>query len=90
MIQNFTPNDILIFHSGELQQEESQLLSLAISNSEDLAEFENSLSQLESFMDEVLMEPSDLPMKGIMAFAKAASEGKLDLDNPGLRQAPLR
>ncbi|HRH33644.1 MAG TPA: hypothetical protein PKY12_01245 [Catalimonadaceae bacterium] len=81
MIQTFTPNDILASHTGELPKEDSNLLKLALTESETLSDFESTLSRLESLAPELLSEPSDLPIKGIMAFVEkldAHPNGKIN------------
>lgn len=79
MTQTFTPNDILFEHSGELSKEEAALLHLAISESETLSDFEQSLSQLENQSQNLIMDPSDLPFQGIMKFVAGIADGSIDL-----------
>lgn len=70
MIQTFTPNDILLAHSGEFQKEESQLLQINITESEVLSDFESALELIENLTPQILSEPSNLPLKGIMEFVE--------------------
>lgn len=83
MIQTFTPNDILAASTGELSKEETELLKLALAGSETLSEFQATLNELENLAPQLLSEPSDLPLKGIMAFvAKLDSNPDAELDLP--------
>lgn len=79
MTQTFTPNDILFEHSGELAKEEAALLHLAISESESLSDFEQSLSNLENQSKKMIEKPTDLPLKGIMKFVASVADGSIDI-----------
>lgn len=83
MIQTFTPNDILAASTGELPKEETELLKLALAQSETLSEFQSTLTDLENLALQLLSDPSDLPFKGIMAFiAKLDLNPDAELDLP--------
>ena len=58
MIQNFTPNDVLLANSGELPQELSSLLQLSMHEDASLQEFSDSLGLIEAEMEK-LIPPTD-------------------------------
>ena len=58
MIQNFTPNDVLLANSGELPQELSSLLQLSLHDDAGLQEFSDSLGLIEKEMEK-LIPPTD-------------------------------
>jgi hypothetical protein len=58
MIQNFTPNDVLLANSGELPKELSNLLQLSLCDDPDLQEFSDSLRLIEGEM-KFLIPPTD-------------------------------
>ncbi len=74
MIQTFTPNDILLAHSGEFQKEESQLLQINITESDVLSDFESTLELLENLIPQMVSEPSPLALKGIMDFVEKVQQ----------------
>ncbi len=54
MIQNFTPNDILLANSGELPSELCSLLQLNLYEDDALQEFSDSLNLVESEFEKVM------------------------------------
>lgn len=58
MIQNFTPNDVLLANSGELPKELSSLLQLSLHEDAGLQEFSDSLALIEAEMEK-LIPPTD-------------------------------
>jgi len=58
MIQNFTPNDVLLANSGELPKELCSLLQLSLHEDAGLQEFSDSLGLIEAEMEK-LIPPTD-------------------------------
>jgi hypothetical protein len=68
MIKTFTPNDVLKNQSGELPPEESAHLDASISESPELEDFAESADDLQTKVVDLLSQPSERPLKNIMAF----------------------
>ena len=68
MIQNFTPNDVLKFQSGELSETEQNLFQLARLEDAGVSDFAEIVMQLESQMASLISAPSEKPYQNIMAF----------------------
>ena len=58
MIQNFTPNDVLLANSGELPKELCSLLKVSLHEDACLQEFSDSLGLMETEMEK-LIPPTD-------------------------------
>ena len=68
MHKTSTPNDVLKKESGELPKQESRNLDDSISKFPELEEFSDAVKQLEKEVPALLLNPSDKPLKNIMAF----------------------
>ena len=70
MIKTFTPNDVLKNQSGELPPEVSAHLDVSLSDSTELEEFAEAADELLARIPDLLSEPSEKPLKNIMAFIR--------------------
>jgi len=71
MIQNFTPNDVLLSKSGELSSELDSLLKLSISEDPGLEEFSQDLELIEREINRTLRDPGEAMVMRIMAEVKS-------------------
>ena len=71
MIQNFTPNDVLLSKSGELSSELDSLLKLSISEDPGLEEFAQDLELIEREINRTLRDPGEAMVMRIMAEVKS-------------------
>ncbi len=67
MIQNFTPNDVLLSKSGELSRELDSLLKLSISEDPSLEEFSQDVEIIEREINRSLRDPGEAMVMRIMA-----------------------
>ena len=67
MIQNFTPNDVLLSKSGELSSELDYLLKLSISEDPSLEEFSQDVEIIEREINRNLRDPGEAMVMRIMA-----------------------
>ena len=67
MIQNFTPNDVLLSKSGELSSELDSLLKLSISQDPGLEEFSQDVELIEREINRTLRDPGEAMVMRIMA-----------------------
>ena len=67
MIQNFTPNDVLLSKSGELSRELDSLLKLSISEDPSLEEFSQDVEIIEREINRTLRDPGEAMVMRIMA-----------------------
>lgn len=67
MIQNFTPNDVLLSKSGELSSELDCLLKLSISEDPSLEEFSQDVEIIEREINRNLRDPGEAMVMRIMA-----------------------
>jgi hypothetical protein len=67
MIQNFTPNDVLLSKSGELSSELDSLLKLSISDDPSLEEFSQDVELIEREINRTLRDPGEMMVMRIMA-----------------------
>ena len=67
MIQNFTPNDVLLSKSGELSSELDSLLKLSISEDPSLEEFSQDVEIIEREINRTLRDPGEAMVMRIMA-----------------------
>jgi hypothetical protein len=67
MIQNFTPNDVLLSKSGELSSELDSLLKLSISEDPSLEEFSHDVEIIEREINRSLRDPGEAMVMRIMA-----------------------
>ena len=67
MIQNFTPNDVLLSKSGELSRELDSLLKLSISEDPSLEEFSQDVEIIEREINRNLRDPGEAMVMRIMA-----------------------
>ena len=67
MIQNFTPNDVLLSKSGELSSELDSLLKLSISEDPSLEEFSQDVEIIEREINRSLRDPGEAMVMRIMA-----------------------
>ena len=67
MIQNFTPNDVLLSKSGELSSELDSLLKLSISQDPSLEEFSQDVEIIEREINRTLRDPGEAMVMRIMA-----------------------
>lgn len=67
MIQNFTPNDVLLSKSGELSSELDSLLKLSISEDPSLEEFSQDVEIIERELNRNLRDPGEAMVMRIMA-----------------------
>jgi len=67
MIQNFTPNDVLLSKSGELSNELDSLLKLSISEDPGLEEFSQDVELIEREINRTLRDPGEMMVMRIMA-----------------------
>jgi len=67
MIQNFTPNDVLLSKSGELSSELDSLLKLSISEDPGLEEFSQDVELIEREINRTLRDPGEAMVMRIMA-----------------------
>lgn len=67
MIQNFTPNDVLLSKSGELSSELDSLLKLSISEDPSLEEFSQDVEIIEREIYRNLRDPGEAMVMRIMA-----------------------
>jgi len=67
MIQNFTPNDVLLSKSGELSSELDSLLKLSISEDPSLEEFSQDVELIEREINRTLRDPGEAMVMRIMA-----------------------
>jgi hypothetical protein len=54
MIQNFTPNDVLLATTGELSEELQSLLSISLHENPELDAFSSALLKIEQDMEEMI------------------------------------
>ena len=66
MIQNFTPNDVLLANSGELPQELSSLLQLSLHEDASLQKFSEDLQLIESEMEQLIPETDEKQVQTIL------------------------
>ena len=66
MIQNFTPNDVLLANSGELPQELSSLLQLSLHEDASLQKFSEDLQLIESEMEQLIPETDEKQVQAIL------------------------
>ena len=66
MIQNFTPNDVLLANSGELPQELSSLLQLSLHEDASLQKFSEDLQLIESEMEHLIPETDEKQVQAIL------------------------
>ena len=66
MIQNFTPNDVLLANSGELPQELSSLLQLSLHEDASLQKFSEDLQLIESEMEQLIPETDEKEVQAIL------------------------
>jgi hypothetical protein len=66
MIQTFTPSDVLKSKTGELTEEESKLLNVAIEENPELAEFAQTLEMLDEAMPKLVQDPGESLTQRIM------------------------
>lgn len=71
MIQNFTPNDVLLSKSGELSRELDSLLKLSISEDPSLEEFSQDVEIIERELNRTLRDPGEAMVMRIMAQVKS-------------------
>jgi hypothetical protein len=71
MIQNFTPNDVLLSKSGELSSELDSLLKLSISEDPSLEEFSQDVELIEREINRTLRDPGEAMVMRIMAEVKS-------------------
>jgi hypothetical protein len=71
MIQNFTPNDVLLSKSGELSSELDSLLKLSISEDPGLEEFSQDVELIEREINRTLRDPGEAMVMRIMAEVKS-------------------
>jgi len=71
MIQNFTPNDVLLSKSGELSNELDSLLKLSISEDPGLEEFSQDVELIEREINRTLRDPGEAMVMRIMAEVKS-------------------
>ena len=67
MIQNFTPNDVLLSKSGELSSELDSLLKLSISEDPSLEDFSQDVEIIERELNRSLRDPGEAMVMRIMA-----------------------
>ncbi len=67
MIQNFTPNDVLLSKSGELSSELDYLLKLSISEDPSLEEFSQDVEIIERELNRNFRDPGEAMVMRIMA-----------------------
>ncbi len=66
MIQNFTPNDVLLANSGELSKELSSLLQLSLHEDASLQKFSEDLQLIESEMEQLIPETDEKQVQAIL------------------------
>ena len=66
MIQNFTPNDVLLSNSGELSKELSSLLQLSLHEDARLQKFSEDLQLIESEMEHLIPETDEKQVQAIL------------------------
>ena len=66
MIQNFTPNDVLLENSGELSKELSSLLQLSLQEDARLQTFSEDLQLIESEMEQLIPETDEKQVQAIL------------------------
>jgi hypothetical protein len=66
MIQNFTPNDVLLANSGELSKELSSLLQLSLQEDSSLQKFSEDLQLIESEMEHLVPETDEKQIQAIL------------------------
>ena len=66
MIQNFTPNDVLLENSGELPQELSSLLRLSLHEDASLQKFSEDLQLIESEMEQLIPATDEKQVQAIL------------------------
>jgi hypothetical protein len=71
MIQNFTPNDVLLSKSGELSSELDSLLKLSISEDPGLEEFSQDVELIEREINRTLRDPGEAMVMRIMGQVKS-------------------
>ena len=71
MIQNFTPNDVLLSKSGELSSELDSLLKLSISEDPGLEEFSQDVELIEREINRTLRDPGEVMVMRILAEVKS-------------------
>jgi len=76
MIKTFTPNDVLKNQSGELPPEDSAHLNASLSEYSELEDFADAADDLQTKIPDLLSEPSEKPLKNIMAFIQKELEEK--------------
>jgi hypothetical protein len=71
MIQNFTPNDVLLSKSGELSSELDSLLKLSINEDPGLEEFSQDVELIEREINRTFRDPGEAMVMRIMAEVKS-------------------
>ena len=66
MIQNFTPNDVLLANTGELPQELSSLLQLSLHEDAGLQKFSEDLQLIESEMEHLIPKTDEKQVQAIL------------------------
>ena len=76
MTLNFTPNDVLLNHSGELPGEVDSLLKICVQEDPELEDFSLSLLEIESGLNRMIPETDEIQVQLILS--KVAALNKKD------------
>jgi hypothetical protein len=71
MIQNFTPNDVLLANSNELSDELQSLLTICLHENKELDEFSSALRQIEQEMEKMIPSTDERQVQLIMQRVQA-------------------
>ena len=74
MIQDFTPNDVLLANSNELSDELQSLLTIRLHENTELDEFSSALRQIEQEMEKMIPSTDERQVQLIMQRVQAIAK----------------